>query len=576
MKLSTLFIKYLSVSLCIAFFSSNVLFAYSHETNLWDQRRKAVQALKDSKKRSPSKPHTVLAQLKNLPAIGYQKSIQPLPPLPRRLKQGDLKRADNDLGLSRLISQLSVNGVIRDIRLAKHKKPVLVYIQDIHGQWEAQKNIGAMVLKILNTRKNTLVGLEGSAGQVPIQNFRKSSTEINKEVGSFFLNTGLITGAEYAGFAAKTTPHLFGVEDKELYLKNVDAVRAALHQQKEKLGALEKSKTRLQLKKQSAYTPTLLALDQRWRAYQDGSLNLGDYLGFLKSQFPAEGAYPTLSLFLKTQSLETSLNFEKAERERNRFLTMLVDKLNKTELNQLVERSVDFRSGGLTYPDYYHTLKETAGRAGIQLSETPEFNRYMAYVHQADSIKPKLLLAEVSQYEKEVWTALCQSSEQKEIYRSAVKLGLEEKLIRLSLTPRQWREYQLTREGEKSSPFESFYEIAEARNKSLASNFKERLSSSRAKFGVLVAGGFHSEGISQLLTKDEYTLITVSPKLTVVEGVKDNEYLEVFTRDKTPLEKLFQSPQISLVEPLSLNPIGPQPKAGVVAFFKGFFEIFVD
>src|SRR5207237_791529 len=102
------------------------------------------------------------------------------------------------------------------------------------------------------------VGLEGAAGLLPVERFRRSTQRINQEVGSFFLNAGLISGGEYAGFASKETPRLFGVEDRDLYLKNVAAVRASLSHQKEALKKIETERARLQIQKREIYSPALL------------------------------------------------------------------------------------------------------------------------------------------------------------------------------------------------------------------------------------------------------------------------------------------------------------------------------
>src|SRR5205085_7395597 len=92
---------------------------------------------------------------------------------------------------------------------------------------------------------------------------------------------------------------------------------------------------------------------------------------------------------------------------------------------------------------------------------------------------------------------------------------------------------------------------------------------------ILVAGGFHSDGLAKLLGRENVTLITVSPKLSKVDRTKDNEYLSVFTREKTPLERLFEAPKISIVmnlasaaiqEPSGLS-VNPQ-----ASFFKALIE----
>lgn len=539
------FIRIVSTGLSLVLFTTQCLFAHKPESNVWEERRKSIQ----------------LAQV-SLGQRGYQTTNFPTHALIRR---GGPRLPCVSSALSDLVSSLSGEGVVSDIKLARQshsvkEPPVVIYIQDVHGQLEAQKNIAAMVLKVLTQHPQALVGLEGAAGKVPIENFRRSSLQINKEVGTFFLNTGVITGAECAGFAALQSPTLYGIEDPELYLKNLAAVRAALPQQKNHLAHIEKENSRLQLKKLSLYSPALLALDQKRRGYHEGTVNMGDYLSHLNANVSASLAdFPNIALFMKTWPLEKTLNFDLAEQERDRSLAQLVGKLSPSEQNGLIQQSLALKSGVLPYPNYYRLIQETANKVGISLSQTPEFNRYITYVLQVDAIHPESLLAEISKFEETAYTRLYQTQEQRRLVQDSFQLELKEKLVRLKLTPQEWEKYKSTPSPVRSEAsfksFESFYEAAEARNAALSTNLKNKLFETSAPLSILVAGGFHTMGLRQLLADGDITFINVTPKLSKGEGGSDNEYLNVFTREKTPLEQLFEAPKISMVETLKTCPI---------------------
>ncbi|OVE76301.1 hypothetical protein BVX98_06260, partial [bacterium F11] len=549
--------------LSLSLLATNVLFAYTPEKNFWDQRQKAVRSLGQSRKDKSAQSPTLLAKLTSAAPFGHQKSLSdfqhPILPIPSVMKKWQgmpTLSTDAFSTISRLVSGLSRYGVIRDINLARDKNPIIVYIQDVHGHLEAQKNIGSMILSVLEDHPKAVIGLEGAAGDILMEEVRQSNLEINKEVGSFFLNAGIITGGEYAGFAAKTSPTLFGVEDPDLYLRNVAAVHSALLQQKKKLAHLQKEERQHQAEKQDVYSTELMVLDQKWQSYHNGDLGLGDYLTYITQQVKVPSSYSHISLFLKTWALENSIHIHKADRERTHFLSLLIERLSKKELDTLLDNSVALRSGLIPYPDYYRFLKETAAKAGVSILKTPEFSRYVNYVIQADSIKPELLLSEVTQYEKDVWATLCKTSQQKQMHKTSLGLVLSKKLVQLTLTSHEWNEVKRNHKETHFGAFESFYEAAEERNSSLSSNLKRKVSQSNSNVAVVVAGGFHSEGLKKLISKKEATLLTVSPKLTEIDNTKGNDYLNVFTRDKTPLEKRFEAPKISMVMTLAQKPIG--------------------
>ncbi|MFN0117728.1 MAG: SNF2-related protein [Elusimicrobiota bacterium] len=69
---------------------------------------------------------------------------------------------------------------------------------------------------------------------------------------------------------------------------------------------------------------------------------------------------------------------------------------------------------------------------------------------------------------------------------------------------------------------------------------------------VLVVGGFHTPHVTKLLRENNVPYIVVSPKISKVETEKGSEYLTVFSREKTPLDKLFKAEKL-FVNPTTVN-----------------------
>lgn len=478
--------------------------------------------------------------------------------------QNQFSNSNNQM-VSDLVRRLTKAGVVKEIQMGKTNR-VIVSISDVHGHPEAQNNIADLILNVLEAYPSARVGLEGAVGRIPLETFRGESLAMNKEVGSFFLNTELITGAEYAGFAAASTPVFWGMEDKKLYLENVAAVKDALPRQKRQLEAIQSEQNILQNKKAREYSKEMLRLDQAWRQYHQGQMGLGEYVEVLGSidKVRSHRVGDVIPLFQNILALEKALHFELAEKERNAFLQVLAGRLSLSQTKALLAQSVALKSGDMSYPAYFENLNVLATKAGARLEGFPEFKKYMAYVLQADDIRPEMLLKEVHQLEEDVWRHLCRTPEQKDNYENAVRLQLTEKLVRFTLTPLEWKEYKETFPNpatpRRGGEFESFYHLAEARNAVFSTNLLKQMRDSKSDVAVLVAGGFHSDGVKDLL-KDDATIIVVTPKLTEVENDHNNDYLTVFTREKTPLETLFEAPKISLVKPLATGSFGGDENA---------------
>lgn len=90
------------------------------------------------------------------------------------------------------------------------------------------------------------------------------------------------------------------------------------------------------------------------------------------------GKYFSLYQFLEAYQLETTLDFNRVELERRRVLENLVNRLSEKELEILLAQSLAYRMGRLSFGEYYEDLKNLCFEKGIDLKETPAFERYLS------------------------------------------------------------------------------------------------------------------------------------------------------------------------------------------------------
>src|SRR5205823_4500189 len=127
-----------------------------------------------------------------------------------------------------------------------------------------------------------------------------------------------------------------------------------------------------------------------------------------------------------------------------------------------------------------------------------------------------------------------------------------EKLVSFSLTAREWKRYKNLRvvplpNGKGIgvggvAPFEHFYEEADVRSVKMVGKLKlenRNLRGDGTAGAVLVAGGFHTNKITDILKQQKTSYLVVSPKISKVNLADGSAYLSVFQREKTPLDKLF-------------------------------------
>ncbi|MGQ0645627.1 MAG: HEAT repeat domain-containing protein [Elusimicrobiota bacterium] len=135
------------------------------------------------------------------------------------------------------------------------------------------------------------------------------------------------------------------------------------------------------------------------------------------------------------------------------------------------------------------------------------------------------------------------------------------KLLDFSLTPEEWAEYQTLRNSgphaadlhpaawnQALASFEGFYEQAHIRDLALAKNLIAGMKSRNVSAAVLVAGGFHAEGIREALRREEVTVISFVPKVGKIETPQGAAHLSLFAQDKQPLETLFEGQRLFLAQ----------------------------
>ena len=496
---------------------------------------------------------------------------------------------------------------VKDLYLPENYKPgdpMVIHIQDAHGNVEAQRNIARAIQSLTKPDPKLpavpiLIGIEGAKGPFNFAPYRSFPDKENtQQIADYFLKEGFITGPEHVGMTSAETPLFWGVENESLYLAHVQALKDSVAGQKEAQEEIERIAGRLEAVKDKVLNPALRELDSRISLHHKGKIGLGKHLKFLASK----SSPPAVKKFLTALDLEDSLDYKKVEGERSFLTRALAGELPKAELENLVKAGLAYRLGNLSHGAFYQYLKDLCSAYGIKLSKWPEMDKYIRYVLLSEKIRAEDLLAEVEGLEKKAVARAIRNDRELEIMEKSRNLALAEKLVKFELSPEEWDRYaerkkhvyRLFDNGREPvgngrdhslpgflQPFEQFNEAAILRNDVMVKNLLEKASATSPQpaplhgegeynQAVLVTGGFHTVGITQILKDKNVAYAVLSPRLGKVEG-SGSEYLDIFTRDKTPLEKLFTGERLTLAgAPHMAASIGPTTSNGI-ALVEGNF-----
>ncbi|MBK8574972.1 MAG: hypothetical protein IPN90_04575 [Elusimicrobia bacterium] len=573
--------RVLSGFLAITYFGTQSLFAYSPEKSFWAERKKSRE------QRSGTASNLLTsAGIRRSPDL-YSQNVSLLSALPQavavnsssadRFPSGFLLGSAGDSAMpasvnSAITKRVLPYGTLLDAHFSKTPDaPMIVHIQDAHGIEEAQKNVAAMIQELSQNQGVSLVGLEAAQGEFNLAPYRNwPDISVTRDVAEYFLKSGRIGGPEFAGITAPTPLTLWGVEDTDLYLANVQALKDANAFKPEFTKILSDLKKDVFSLKDTIYSQKLKDFDRHFQSYQDQKEGLGSYVRFLTgaSGVDSSGPYPNLRLLVKALDSEDTLDFKRVEKERLELVELLASQLPKQQLDLLVQRSLQYRTGQLVCGEYQRFLKSLCHNHNIPLDDLSQLSDYIEYVLLAERVDRNKLLEELAEAERDVQSRLATTSEQKKLVSVSRHLALLSKLAAQAMTPDDWTSYEKERDdihkiatavealsvqgrpvehvslGTFLKPAEDFCRIAVQRNASFVENLSAQMKLQKTPTAVLVAGGFHSEGLINLLRKKDMSYVVVTPKITEVP--RENNYLDVFARDPLPLEKLFSGQTIFL------------------------------
>ncbi|MBL8024708.1 MAG: hypothetical protein JNK54_10605 [Elusimicrobia bacterium] len=577
---------------------SNVLTVYGGEKAFWTLRRRSVEQLRQGQSqgrelRSSNQGTSSLSQdaqrtlLAQLPQPGGGPLGSPWDsPLPMGLPQYQSNSSQSKHGLPGDTAQsqwapfLLPYGTVRESFTAKRPNaPFIIHIQDAHGIFEAQQNIAAMIQGLADIQGVTLVGMEGASGPFTTDRYRHyPDPHITAGLVESYLKESLLSGPEYAAIVSSKDVTLWGVENPDIYRENIKAFKDSLKTKRLLAHWLERAGQEVERRKDVLFSPPLKDYDRHVTAYHSRQEEIGPYARFLYQQakrLQINGMkIPQVDLFVEAMTQEGALDFKAVERGRRGLAQALADRVSKTDLESLAQKSLLCRMGRVTLGEFNRSIQEMCFRYQIPLKNYGPLEDYLRYVSLAERIHPEGLLAELTTLEKTVGDVLAETAEQKDVMATNRSLLLLSKLANQTLPPAEWDAYRIEKTSILASvksmlggidesilePAERFCRLATERNGPMADHLLAQMKATGRSSAVLVAGGFHSDGLTQMFRSKDVSYVVVTPKITKTPD--ENNYLDIFSNDPLPLEKLFSGEEIALV--------APPPTAGSTKGPRGF------
>lgn len=381
----------------------------------------------------------------------------------------------------------------------------VVFIQDAHDSLEAQENIAKIIDRMVEKEGIRTVFEEGYEGPVPTDKFFGfiKDPKIKQKVSYFLLDKLRVGGAEYAHINREHDFSLMGVEDLKRYGENI-------------------------------------------KCYQDSSRNRGAVEEDLEALL---GRIATLANQYFPKDLKTWL------KQKEFFSEGKLPMLNYLKgLQEFYLKSPEDRPAR-PFADEYPAISMLLW---AQTAQDPEV------IKQLNVLDSRVVFEEILQLEKDSSSAFLQNKRDREIFQYDQELKLVRRLNRIEMSQAEYeavketlRDFHtqkladfiavqtrkplvLSKEWERHiKDAVRFYEVAQKREESIDSRLSEFLKNKKENTAILVFGGFHANGIKEILKQYGFSYIVVSPKITAIDKRHQDYYKRLMSEGLHAFEMPF-------------------------------------
>ncbi|MCD6459952.1 hypothetical protein J7L67_04715, partial [bacterium] len=454
-------------------------------------------------------------------------------------------------------------------RIINPQKSTNVYIiKDVHCNYVIQKQI---VNELENINKNMSIGFiaaEGSSGKLSFDILKEfPDFKILNSATDAFMKTADLMGVEC--FASNSVAkgeniQVFGLEDTELYLKNKSCFLDALSNSKiikpiaEYAYSIAKNNI---LTKISDGKANLLKI-----LYNNDTENLTTLVDFLKTSNFDLRKFSFLNKYYSLHKKLQSISREKLENESRKIHKYLKDDKSPKLSKKLDEVMKKYYAGIFSFDRFICGVNDIVKTNGLNI-QTPGIDDYINLADEINRIDFYSLNEEINSISNQIEISVTKNIVPDDLLKKRKILFLVKKLYSASLKFNEYRilvDYFRTDNSTElskkiynliskykslkqviasqdnfillSEPFIDFYNLASKRDKIMADKFFSFLPENfQDKSYIIVAGGYHTEGLSDILSEKGINHKIIIPKIPKGTSFSNDLYINRITGS----EKIF-------------------------------------
>ncbi len=467
----------------------------------------------------------------------------------------------------------------------------IIHIQDAHCNKSIQNVIRELIGHLNAKYGISTVNLEGGAGEYDLSFFTEiKDKDTRRLVTGYFLDKGILNGAEFYAVNNEGKTRLWGMENRELYVKNLEVYRNSLDYKPTAVEYLRKMENTAGALKTHIYGDSLADLDRKHTEYTSGKLGMIGYLYHLRQKADEEGisldGYPHLTALYETKEIEKRIDLEKANKERDALIERMRKVMSVNEITELNSVLRGFQSGDAARGVFYAYLRVKAKELGISIDVFPELFEYDAYVANFEALDGAEAKEEIARLERSVRSVLYASEDERKLDEVLRKISVMRDLIDLRLKEKVYRSFRDKKDtvgvheqavflartagefgvnvewsGRDVSQIDDylkkasrFYEYSCERDNAFLKNI--RFGDNATGTAVVVTGGFHTERLTELFKDRGISCVSIVPAYRE-DNTGESPYYRILSGGLDPVSESLSVLASNMQIPSILSEMAP-------------------
>lgn len=455
---------------------------------------------------------------------------------------------------------------------------LVVTIQDLHLHPGVQHNIASIIRQLDKDHALQNVYVEGGYGDVDTSWLSAvADASARDRIREDLLKRGALTGAEYYSMASGRYDLLKGLEDERTHKRNIVRLGDMLKEKPRFERALREMRRDLSFMQAKYFSEDNKRLDRAAERYRAGKLSSEQYyrllVRFIRKINEDPGKYnlrfalgtedyPNILLFCTLAGIKDGLRYAKANRQLPQFLHLIKDSLSYDAFAALMQETGNFRR-----MDALVAALERGGDRSLldQAAGFPELARVIEYVRLNGSLDPVELVREENRLLERLRAALSRDAAEADVsfltdfYRCFEdyllnRLSAEDYAYfkdRFAKFKTAWERYVFRNRVLDLAGYFPRLDEYYAENDRRNDVFLSKLTAGHAGLApgvyVIVAGGFHTEGITRILEERKISYVTITPNVT--RGIRSSSL--AYGSAARKLAKKYSSEALALTLPSS-------------------------